>query len=264
MRYRKTTNVSARFLLIATLGCLLMVGAEGRAAAQENAIPPLIRRPEPGAPGQPTTGPPRKLPPTGLAETGGSIANGVYTNSIYGFTMNIPPGWAVVPPPETTPVTQDSAKAPIPGTSQTIRMILIVTENAPFKKNYERKSIQISVLQLGAPAGPNTARDYVAFAERSAQEKGLNVKYLGSPEAVTINGKPLWKAKSDETINGTVQHIEQYVATEGRTLLQFMLVSPQVEGLKSMQPSIRSLHFKSDAQKVATKKAPTKSNKPSK
>ena len=241
-----------------------MACAKGYAAPQENTIPPLIRRPEPGAPGQPSTNPLNKLAPTGLAENGGSIANGVYTNSIYGFSLNIPPGWAAVPPPEPAPVTQDPAKAPIPGTSQTIRMVLIVTENAPFKKNYERKSIQVSVLQLGAPAGPTTARDYVAFAERSAQEKGLNVKYLGSPEAVTINGKQLWKVKSNETINGSVQHIEQYVATEGRTLLQFMLVSPEVEGLKSMQPSIRSLHFK-DAQKAATKKASTKkSNKQSK
>jgi len=264
MRDRKIMNVAARLFLASTLGCLLMVFAEGHAEAQDNTIPPLIRKPEPSAPGQPTTGPPRKLPSTGLAESGGSIANGVYTNSIYGFTLNIPPGWAVVPPPEPPSVTQDPEKAPIPGKSQTIRMILIVTENAPLKKNYERKSLQISVLQLGAPAGPNTARDYVAFAERSAQEKGLNVKYLGSPEAVTINGKQLWKAKSDETINGTVQHIEQYVATEGRTLLQFMLVSPQVEGLKSMQPSIQSLRFKADAQKVATKKAPAKSNKQSK
>jgi hypothetical protein len=264
MRRRWAMNVTARFLLTFTGGWLFMGLAEGHAVGQENAIPPLIRRPEPGAPGQPTTNPLNKLAATGLAENGGSIANGVYTNSIYGFSLNIPPGWVVVPPPEPAPVTQDPAKAPIPGTAQTIRMILIVTENAPFKKNYQRKSIQISVLQLSAPAGANTARDYIAFAENSAQEKGLNVQYLGRPEAVTINGKRLWKSNSNETINGTVQHIEQYVATEGRTLLQFMLVSPQVEGLKSMQPSIRSLNFKSVAQKVATKKAPTKSNKQSK
>lgn len=237
---------------------------ECHAVGQENAIPPLIRRPEPGAPGQPTTNPLNKLAATGLAENGGSIANGVYTNSIYGFSLNIPPGWAVVPPPEPAPVTQDPAKAPIPGTSQTIRMILIVTENAPFKKNYERKSIQVSVLQLGAPAGPNTGRDYLAFAENSAIEKGLKVQYLGSPKAVIINGRKLWKAQLHETINGTVQHIEQYAATEGRTLLQFMLVSPEAEGLKSMHPSMQSLRFQAAAQKVGAKKAPTKSNKQSK
>ena len=238
--------------------------AEGHAVGQENSIPPLIRRPEPGAPGQPTTNPLNKLAATGLAENGGSIANGIYTNSIYGFSLNIPPGWAVVPAPQPAPLPQDPGKDSIPGTAHPIRMILIVTENAPFKKNYERKSIQISVLQLGAPAGPHTARDYIAFAEKSAQEKGLSVKYIGSPAAVTIKGRQLWKAKLDETINGTVQHIEQYAATEGRTLLQFMLVSPEVEGLKSLQPSIQSLRFKADAQKVATKKAPAKSNKQSK
>jgi hypothetical protein len=43
-----------------------------------------------------------------------------------------------------------------------------------------------------------------------------------------------------------------------------MLVSPQAEGLKSLQPSIQSLRFKADAQKVAAKKAPAKSNKQSK
>ena len=257
-------SLSARLLLTFTLGWLLMSLAEGDAVGQGNAIPPLIRRPEPGAPGQPTTNPPNKLAATGLAENGGSIANGVYTNSIYGFSLNIPPGWVAVPPPAPAPVTQDPAKAPIPGTSQAIRMILIVTENAPFKKNYERKSIQVSVLQLGALAGPNTGRDYIAFAENSALEKGINVQYLGSPKAVIINGRKLWKAQLNETINGTVQHIEQYAATDGRTLLQFMLVSPEAEGLKSMHSAIQSLRFKAAAQKVAAKKAPTKSNKQSK
>lgn len=257
-------SVSARWLLTFTLGWLLMGLAEGHAVGQGNAIPPLIRRPEPGAPGQPTTNPLNKLAATGLAENGGSIANGVYTNSIYGFSLNIPPGWVVVPPPASAPVTQDPAKAPIPGTSQTIRMILIVTENAPFKKNYERKSLQVSVLQLAAPAGPNTGRDYIAFAENSALEKGINVQYFGSPKAVIINGRKLWKAQLDETINGTAQHIEQYAATDGRTLLQFMLVSPEAEGLKSMHPSIQSLRFKAAAQKVAAKKAPTNGNKQSK
>ena len=264
MRRPGITLISGFFLLTPVLGCLLLFFAEGHAAAQDNTIPPLIRRPEPGSPGQPTTGPSNKLAATGLAENGGSIANGVYTNSIYGFSLNIPPGWVVVPPPQAAPVSQDPGKASLPGTTQTIRMILIATENAPLKKNYERKSIQISVLQLGAPAGPHTARDYLAFAERSAQEKGLNVKFLGNPEPVTINGRQLWKAKMNETINGTVQHIEQYAAAEGRTVLQFMLVSPQMEGLKTLHPSIQSLRFKADAQKVATKKAPAKSNKQSK
>jgi hypothetical protein len=258
MRHRKTTNVAAHLLLTSAVGCLLMAFADGHATAQDNTIPPLIRRPEPGSPGQPTSGPFNKLGATGLAENGGSIAYGVYTNSIYGFSLNVPPGWVVVPPPQ--PATPDSGKDSIPGTTQTIKMILIITENAPIKKNYERKSIQISVLQLGAPAGPHTARDYIAFAERSAQEKGLNVKFLGTPGPVTINGKQLWKAKMNETINGTVQHIEQYAATEGRTVLQFMLVSPQAAGLKSLQPSIQSLRFKDAATNAAAKKpAATKS-----
>lgn len=260
MCHRKTISVAAHLLLPSAVGCLLMAFADGHATAQDNTIPPLIRRPESGSPGQPTPGTFNKLAATGLAENGGSIANGVYTNSIYGFSLNIPPGWVVVPPPQPAPVTQDQGKDSSPGTTQTIRMILVTMENTPFKKNYERKSIQISVLQLGAPAGPHTARDYIVFAERSALEKGLKVKYLGSPEALTINGKQLWKTKSNETINGTVQHIEQYVASEGRTLVQFMLVSPEVEGLKSMQPSIQSLRFKDATTNAAAKKpAATKS-----
>jgi hypothetical protein len=264
MRRPGITHISALFLLTSALGCLLVFLAEGHASPQDNTIPPLIRRPEPERPGPPTTSTFNKSVATGLAENGGSIANGVYTNSIYGFSLNIPPGWVVAPLPEPAPVTQDSGKDPIHKTTQTIRMILIVTENAPLKKNYERMSIQISVLQLGAPAGPYTARDFVVFAERTGKEKGLKVQYLGNPEAVTINGRQLWKAKLNETINGTVQHVEQYAATDRRTLLQFMLVSPQAEGLKSLRPTMRSLHFKADAQKVATKKAPTKSNKQSK
>ena len=246
-------RLAARPLLtFAVLYCIVLV-AEDSLVAESSATPPLFQPPQSGVPGQTPTGPPPQLTSTGLTENGGSIVNGVYTNSIYGFSLNIPPGWVVVPPPKTPPIATEGASQSLPKGAHPIRMFLIVTENAPFKKNYERKSLQISVVPLSAPSGPDTARDFLNFSERSAKQKGLAVQYQGDPEQITINGQRVCEAKLQETINGTVQHIEEYAVAAGRTVLQFMLVSPDPEGLKAMQPSIKSLRLED-----ATKKAPPK------
>jgi hypothetical protein len=47
--------------------------------------------------------------------------------------------------------------------------------------------------------------------------------------------------------------VEQYVATQGSVLLQFMLVSPDEKGLKGLEPSIQSIELKHSAIKPASR-----------
>ena len=97
-------------------------------------------------------GPSSRMTPTGLHETGGSIANDVYSNSIYAFSIKIPPGWVVLPSREPKVATQDAA---LLKAAQLSHPLLVITENAPLKKSYQRKNIQIIATPLRGPSTPN-------------------------------------------------------------------------------------------------------------
>jgi hypothetical protein len=178
--------------------------------------------------------------PTGLAANGGSIASGVYTNSIYRFSLQVPPGWAVVPSSEGQNISSAQGE---PG-HQVNRVLLIMTENAPRKKNPERKSLQIIATRLNEQPGPTAAEGFITYSERIAKEKGLPVKYKGLPKKLTIHDQPFSKISLTLTTDGQDQRIEQYVTTRAEVLLQFLLISPTDEGLKELQPVIQSLQFK--------------------
>lgn len=195
--------------------------------------------------------PSSRMAPTGLQASGGSIANDVYTNSIYGFSMKIPPGWVVVPSREPKVATQDAA---LLKAAQISRPLLVITENAPMKKSNQRKNIQIIATRMRGPSSPTAAQDYLAYSQKTAKEKGMDVQYLGDPQEVTINGQSLWKLVSDEPSNGVVQHVEQYVTTREAILLQFFLVSPEESGLKQLEPYIQTLDLKPMAPKGETKR----------
>jgi len=195
----------------------------------------------PAAPSGQPSGLSSKLTPTGMAANAGSLANGVYSNSTYRFSLQVPPGWAVVPP------TAERAKAAAPRTTASHpsnRVLLVMTENAPFRKSTERKALQIIATRLATAPGPTAAEGFITYSERTAKEQGLPVKYQHSPERLTIHDQPFSKATLIQTTDGADQHIEQYVTTAGESLLQFILISPTAEGLKDLQPTIQSLEFR--------------------
>ena len=255
------TNMRTHLHLLCTYllaGCLV-VGMRLPSSAQSSSTPlppqraPLGPNDAPGAQGS-------KMTPTGLAANGGSMAHDVYTNSTYGFSLKVPPGWAVVPPKD-APIASKSVDATLSKAAQLNRTLLIVTENFPMKKSYERKSIQIVATHLLQPPTAGTAQDYLNYSKKNAKEKGMPVEYLGDPKEVTIGGHKLARINLNESTSGVVQHIEQYVVTLSGSLIQFMLVSPDEKGLKDLEPSIQSLEFKEAAQKPSAKKT-TRKKKP--
>jgi hypothetical protein len=226
--------------------------------AQSNpaAAPPIQGPPLP--PGQRPAGPSSKMLPTGLEANGGSIANGVYTNSIHRFSLKTPPGWAVVPAKDPSSLKSESGDSAVLKAAQLSHTLLVMTENAPLKKAFQRKSIQILATRLLVQPSATSAQDYLTYSQKTAKEKGMPVEYLGSPEEITVNGQKLWKVASNETTNGAVQHVEQYVITRGVVLLQFFIVSPDEAGLRDLEPSIQSLEFKPLPQKPSPKRSSRK------
>jgi hypothetical protein len=253
--------ISKKIVILAVANsCLVLF--EASLAAQST---PVGGPPRPPAQGQQE--PQSKMRPTGLAANGGTISHDVYTNSIYGFSLKLPPGWAVVPPQDPNSLQSESSQPEIMKKAQIVRTILVVTENAPMKKSFQRKSIQIFATRLLGTTSENTPQDYLAFSERNAKEKNMPVEYLGDPTEVEINGQKLWKLSSTDNSQGAAQHVDQYVIARGAILVQFMLVSPDEAGLKDMQPSIQSLQFPTVPKKPAStakKKKPASTTTPNK
>jgi hypothetical protein len=209
--------------------------------AQTTSTPPTHSQVRTGAQGE-QSNPSSKLKTTNLEDSGGSITAGVYTNSIYGFSLQIPPGWAVVPAADAPPTKNGSGQSATAKAQQKNRVLLIVTENAPLKKNTQRQSIQVTATNLVMPTGPATAEGFLTYSQKTAKERHMAVEYLGDPKEVIINGRKLWEIGLTDSTSGTPQYVEQYVLVAKGALLQFLLVSPDKGGLRDLQPYIQSLH----------------------
>lgn len=181
--------------------------------------------------------------PTGLKENGGSLAHDVYTNVIYNFSLKIPPGWPVVPAQSNAPVNLPGVDPELMKQAQTDRILLVMTENAPLKKPFDRKSLQIVATHL-VSAQTSSAHDFLVYKQKAAKESGSAVEYLNAPHEVTINKQKLWWNKLKMNAAGGPQVANQYVVKQGSYLLQFFLVSPDEDGLKSLQSTIESLDIK--------------------
>jgi hypothetical protein len=249
-------KIPLRLLRVCIVIGLLIAGFQLQSFAQSSVPAPPLQRP-PSPPGQRAASP-NKFVPTGLEANGGSIANGVYTNSIYGFSLKPPPGWAVVPSKDPSPLKWERSDSPVAKAAQVSHALLVMTENAPLRKSFQRKSLQILATRMLREPGPTSAQDYLAYSQQNAKDKGMAVEYLGSPEEVTVNRQKLWKVASNETTSGAVQYMEQYVITRGMVLLQFFIVSPNEAGLKDLEPTIQSLEFKPLLQNPSPKRSSKK------
>ena len=202
--------------------------------------------------------------PTGLAANGGSLVHDVYTNTIYGFSLKTPPGWVVVPPKPGSEVNLKGADPELAKQVQSNQIILLMTENAPMKKPYQRKSLQIIATHMISPE-TGSAEGYLTYSQKTAREKRMAVEYVNAPAEITINGQKLWWNKMKMDTAGGPQVADQYAVMQGPYLLQFFFVSPDEAGLKSLQTSVESLDIKpmpagksqkAPASKVTHKKKP--------
>jgi len=192
---------------------------------------------------------------TGMAANGGSILNGVYSNSIYGFSMQVPPGWAVLPTQSAKIAGSENDSARPEVQSKLRQVILIMSENAPLRRSVERKQVQIIATHLPTMPGPTAAEGYITYSQRMAKEKGIPTEYKSSPESTTIHNQSFSRITLEENTQGSLQHIQQYVTTRGQDLLQFLLISPDENGLKTLEPVIQSVQFKAIPKKPVKKKS---------
>ena len=200
-----------------------------------------------------------KMTATNLAANGGSIAKDVYTNSTYGFSMKLPVGWVVVPSQNPVAPKPTSAETELLKNAQINHVLLVMTENLPLNKSVERRSLQIVGTRLLKAPSPTEGQNYLNYSIKTAQERRMPVEYQGDPKEVKINGKSFWMIGLNQKTASAVQHVEQYVTVQGLNLLQFLLVSPDEQGLQALQPSMQSVQFTVPMRKPPAKRSTAKS-----
>lgn len=181
----------------------------------------------------------------------GSISGNVYTNPFFGISLEIPEGWKVADSVRAQAAQEkrrDEFKEQQPDIARfaahaEVNMPLLVIGEA-LKRG---RRLMIVSTNISTRPGPASAEEYLKYVATISKEKGLSAEYAGTMEQVMIGGHALWKAHFTET-NGMPWYGEHFAVIEKKHVLQFVLYSPDQDGLRAMEGMMRTLHFEPWAQ----------------
>jgi hypothetical protein len=194
--------------------------------------------------------------PTKIVRSDGSTITGShYWNPYFGFSIELPKGWVIVPQQEVETMQKKNVESMTKNDPELVeeaaraRMVsappLVVVENDPRKEGFERRGVELLASDVSGEAGPLSGDAFFKAAAQMMREKKLPVEYTGALEKVNIEGRTLWKAKLKETTNGHVQYVRQYVAILKKCAVQYLLIGPDDAGLEDLESVIQTLHFSS-------------------
>jgi len=188
----------------------------------------------------------------------GSISGNIYTNRFFGFSIEIPEGWKVA---ENTGLKAFAEKQKQAWAKEdpTLKQfakgdevdlpLLALGEVERWKGGPNRRLILIESTDVSEQPKEPSAEEFLKSSARINAEKGLSAKYDGAPEKVILGGRELWKAHSHFTqTTSVVWHETQFVMIDRRHVVQFILMSPDSEGLRTLEPVMKTLHFDAPGQ----------------
>ena len=180
----------------------------------------------------------------------GVISGNIYTNQFFGFSLEIPVGWKAAENAALQALAEKNKRALAhedPAFTQYARgeevdsPLLILGERAVWKEGHHRL-IQIVSTDLSARPGEPSAEDFLNFWARISAEKGDGREYDGRLETVVVDGRELWKAHFTQATS-IVWHETQLALIVKKHAVQFILISPDEEGLQGLEPLLKTLHF---------------------
>jgi hypothetical protein len=186
----------------------------------------------------------------------GLISENIYTNQFFGFSMEIPPGWkaadnaalrAFADKNKQRLAKQDPTFTQFARGDEVDSPLLVLGEIELWKGGPHRRLIQILSTDVSARPGQPSAEEFLNFLARTNAERGLSAEYDRTLEKVTLDGREFWKAHFTQTTN-VVWHEAQFVMIDKKHVLQFILMSPDGEGLQTLEPIMRTIHFEARGQ----------------
>jgi hypothetical protein len=183
-----------------------------------------------------------------------------YTNEFFGFSVEVPPGWKVgsnrgfkkLQDKAAQDVTRNNADlGKLQRSAEIDSPLLVMGEIEVWDHGPNHRLVQLLSTDVSTRPGVPSAQEYLRFTGSALTSKGQAREYISQPEPVTIGGRVLWKAYFTQN-SRTVWHGVQFVTIEKKHVLQFVLLSPDANGLKSLEVLLRTLHFDSGSRERAT------------
>jgi len=103
----------------------------------------------------------------------------------------------------------------------------------------------VRILSTDTSTRPDTpsAEEFLNFVADTNRKFGLSENYISKPESLDVSGRIAWKAYFNQ--EGSVQwHSVNVVIVAKKHILQFILTSPDEDGLRSLETLLRTVHFK--------------------
>jgi len=181
----------------------------------------------------------------------GVVSGNSYTNRFFGFTYQFPLGWSVLSAESARAVTEIGGNLISTGdpTEEDLKkavkaeshQLLFVMEGRAGNQPMAMKTVMVSALEM--QTAPTTPESYLKALGWRFSQTGKAMEASGSPEGCSIGGQTFWKQSLlVRTATGTSFGAE-FVTTDRRYLLTFLLAAPDPKTLGDLEKSLYSIHF---------------------
>jgi hypothetical protein len=185
----------------------------------------------------------------------GSIAGNIYSNTFFGFSLEIPEGWKVADDAALKALTERNIEvlsqqpqgATYARNSEVDSPLLIMGEREPAKGGQHRRMLQILCTDVSERPGQLSADGFLKFEAEANIRIGTGAEYSDTLEQVTLGGREFWKVYFTRK-SSILWHGAHFATIDKTHVLQFVLLSPDEEGLRQLEAVLRTLHFEMRAQ----------------
>jgi hypothetical protein len=182
----------------------------------------------------------------------GTISSGIYTNEFFEFSVEIPPGWkigdnvryqALNSKSREEAARLDPELAKLGQGAEINAPLLVMAETKPWMDGKQHRLVRILSTDASSRPGTPSAEEFLRFTADTNRKYGLSEDYVTKPEPIQLGGRTAWKAYFNQ--QGTVLwHSVNVAIVSKKHILQFILTSPDEEGLRSLETVLRTVRFK--------------------
>lgn len=182
----------------------------------------------------------------------GTISSGIYSNEFFEFSAEVPPGWKVIDNARYQALNQKSRKQAANLSSELAKLgqgeeinapLLVIVETKPWTHSKKHRSFRILSTDVSSRPGEASAERFLKFTADTNRRYGLSEDYVTKPEATKLGGRTAWKAYFNQQ-SSVLWHSVNVVVVSKKHILQFILTSPDEDGLGSLETLLRTVRFK--------------------
>jgi hypothetical protein len=182
----------------------------------------------------------------------GTISSGIYTNDFFEFSVEIPTGWKVVDNARYEALNnksrEEAAKNPdlakLGQGTEINAPLLVMAETKPWTDGKNHRMVRVLSTELRAQPGTPSAEEFLNFVADANRKFGLSENYVGKPESFSLGGRTAWKAYFNQQGSTRVWHSLNVAIVAKTHILQFILTSPDEDGLRSLETLLRTVRFR--------------------